>query len=113
MSNDRLDILFNMLEQSPDDAFLMFAIAKEREKRGEGEEALAQFETLRQRHPDYVGLYYHLGRLEETLRDHATAAATYRRGISVARAAGDAHAASELMGALCAIDPDCDDDPYA
>lgn len=113
MSNDRLAILFNMLAQSPDDAFLMFAIAKEREKRGESEEALAQFDILRQKCPDYVGLYYHMGKLEEALRDHAAAAATYRQGIAVARAAGDAHAASELMGALCAIDPDCDDDLYA
>ncbi len=46
-----------MLNDSPDDAFLRFALAMEYDKLGQYSESLGAFLTLRETHPDYVGLY--------------------------------------------------------
>jgi len=53
------------LEASPDDSFLLFAIAKEHEKAGATDEALEYYLKLTATDPDYVGTYYHLGKLYE------------------------------------------------
>lgn len=96
----RLAYLNQLLDSSPRDSFLLFAIAKEHEKLGDAAQALLYYERLRSADPQYVGLYYHLGKLHEQLKDVPQAVSVYRAGIRVAQAAGDAHAASELRGAL-------------
>lgn len=99
----RLAQLSQLLAQSPQDPFLLFAIAKEHEKLGDAAEALRQYALLRAAHPDYVGLYYHLGKLQATT-DPVAAAETYRAGIAVAQKLGDFHALSELRGALMGME---------
>lgn len=95
----RLPTLLTMLAAEPTDAFLLFAIAKEHEKAGDDAQALAYYLQCAQHNPDYVGLYYHLGKLYERRNDIDTAVATYTQGIAVAQQAGDRHAASELGAA--------------
>ena len=51
-------------------------------------------------HPDYVGTYYHAGKLLEQFDKKNEAEKVYRDGLRVARAAGQQHAASELLQAL-------------
>ncbi len=97
--SDRLQTLQELLAESPDDSFLIFAIAKEYEKRLEGDHALDQYLQLRKKDPNYVGLYYHLGKLYERREDWTMALQTYREGMEVARRVGDPHALSELAGA--------------
>jgi tetratricopeptide (TPR) repeat protein len=96
---NRLDHLLGLYTASPGDAFVLFALAKEHEKLGDHEKALSFYLQLKQAHPTYVGLYYHLGKLYEMLQQPEAALDIYQTGIEVARAAGDAHAASELGGA--------------
>jgi Tfp pilus assembly protein PilF len=101
---DRLDALLDFLRADPADAFTRFALAQEYLKRGQPEQALGFFEALVRDHPDYVGTYYHLGKLYETLGRPEAAADSYRSGIAAATRAGDSHARAELQGALLAAE---------
>jgi tetratricopeptide (TPR) repeat protein len=50
-------------------------------------------------HPDYVGTYYHLGKLHEKEGQKDAAIEVYQKGIAAARLKRDMHALSELQGA--------------
>ena len=104
MKSNRLQQLFQFLEQSPNEPFILFAIAKEYEGMGDIDHALEYYLRLQQHHPDYVGLYYHLGKLYEYRQDFDQALATYNKGIEVAKAANDRHAWSELAEAKMMIE---------
>lgn len=101
---DRLAALLDFLRDDPDDPFTRFALAQEYAKRGSAEQALGYFEGLVKDHPNYVGTYYHLGKLYEALNRREAAADTYRAGIAAAQRLGDAHARAELQGALLAAE---------
>ena len=106
--SDRLDLLKTMLEKSPTDSFLLFAIAKEYEGLGKNQAALDFFLNLKKSQPDYVGLYYHLGKLYEKNDEIEKAFFTYKEGMEVAKKAGDDHALSELAGAKLFLGDDDD-----
>ncbi len=95
----RLQQLQNMLAAQPASPFLLFALAKEYEKLGDYAEALRYFERLEADFVDYVGTYYHLGKLLERLQQPARAFASYKKGMRIAQAQGDTHSYSELAGA--------------
>lgn len=99
MSTPRLQQLFDFLKNSPDEPFLLFAIAKEYEGISDTENAKSYYLRLEQNHADYVGTYYHLGKLYESEEDFDLAVSTYEKGMEVAKAAGDKHAFGELRGA--------------
>ena len=105
----RLQRLQQLLESAPNDSFALFAIAKEHEYLGQPEQALDYYLRLLATDPAYVGLYYHLGKLYEKLERPADALLTYRRGMDVARQAGDLHALGELDGARLELDDPEDD----
>jgi tetratricopeptide (TPR) repeat protein len=96
----RLPYLLQLLETSPADSFVLFAVAKEYEGAGDAAKSLEFYEKLRATDPAYVGLYYHLGKLFEQKKDFEKAISTYKQGIEAARKAADFHALSELQGAL-------------
>ena len=100
---DRLDTLLQFLQESPEDNFLLFALAKEYEKREEDDQALAHYERLQQINENYIGLYYHLGKLWERRGEPARAFAVYTKGMEKAQRAGEKHALSELAGARLAL----------
>lgn len=100
MAQDRLEALRTFYEEDPEDPFTRFALAQEYLKRGKTEEALRFFEGLVADDPDYVGTYYHLGKLYEALDRMDDARRTYREGIDVAQRKRDVHARSELQDAL-------------
>jgi tetratricopeptide (TPR) repeat protein len=104
MNFTRLEQLQNMLQASPGDAFLVFAIAKEYEKNGALQDALLHYERLAEKDPEYVGLYYHYGKLLERLNKMDEALSVYKKGVDTALRAGDRHAAAELQGALMEIE---------
>ena len=99
MSSDRLTQLLDFLKNSPGDAFILFAIAKEHEGLGNQEEALKHYLELTEKQPDYVGTYYHLGKLYEKQGAFEKAFSTYKTGMQVAKKMGDQHILSELAGA--------------
>ncbi|MEM1042848.1 MAG: tetratricopeptide repeat protein [Bacteroidota bacterium] len=94
----RFEQLLDFHRQDPDDAFVRYALAQEYLRLGETEQALAYFEGLVADQPDYVGTYYHLGKLYEDLHRKDDAVRTYQAGIGVA--ASDPHARAELQSAL-------------
>ncbi len=103
---NRLEYLLQLRAEQPNDAFTLFALAKEYEKAQDSETALRYYLELKEKHPDYVGLYYHLGKLLEKREDFPGAISTYKTGLDVAKAAKDMHAYGELNGALMEIDDD-------
>ena len=104
MSTKRLEQLKGLLEESPHDSFLIFALAKEYEKLEELETALRHYLHLEEHDPDYVGTYYHLGKLYERMEETGLAFQTYEKGIEVTRRAGDQHAMGELAAAKMALE---------
>lgn len=99
MSSSRLEQLLNFYKSSPEDSFLLFALAKEYEKLDQQSKALEHYLKLYQSDPQYIGLYYHLGKLYEQLGEPKKAWDTYTEGLDQAGQAGDQHARSELAGA--------------
>ncbi len=97
---DRIPALIEFLAQDPGDAFTRFALAQEYAKRGQKDQALGHYQTLVREHPDYVGTYYHLGKLMEAVGRKDDAEQTYRNGIEVAQKLRDAHSRAELSDAL-------------
>ncbi|MEY3679244.1 MAG: hypothetical protein RI924_1385 [Bacteroidota bacterium] len=98
MSSIRLEKLLDFLRNEPNDPFLKYALATEYLMLNDHIKALIYFEDLVQNHPDYVGTYYHLGKLYETLQRKEDAILTYQSGMEFAKKANDRHAFSELQG---------------
>ena len=97
---NRLKVLLDFLDTDPDDAFTRFALASEYRKQGDRERARELFEGLIRDRPDYVGTYYHLGKLCEDTGDTPRAIEVYGAGIKVAERQKDFHARAELQSAL-------------
>ncbi len=99
MSINRLEQLKKMLEESPKDSFLLFAMAKEFENSERPLEALSLYKKLIQTDPDYVGTYYHIGKLCEMLSKDGEAISYYEQGLKVAQKIKDDHSYRELSAA--------------
>lgn len=113
MSNNRLDQLFSFLETSPNDPFILYAIATEYAKQKQFDKALAYFQELVDKQPAYVGTYYHFGKLYEVMGKEDEAVDIYRKGMQVATQANDLHALAELQAVyntILGIEPDDDED---
>lgn len=97
MHDIRLQKLLDFLKNEPDDPFLKYALATEYMNNNQFDIALQYYENLINNHPDYVGTYYHLGKLYERLDRKSDALLTYQKGMEISRKAGDMHAFSELQ----------------
>ena len=95
----RLQQLLAFYEDDPNDAFTIYALATEYRAQ-EPERAWTFYQKLLTEHPDYVGTYYHAGKLLEQFEKNDEAEKVYRDGLAAARRAGQQHAASELRQAL-------------
>ena len=73
--------LLEFLAASPNDSFILFAIAKEYEKYNHREKALNYYLKLKEVDANYVGLYYHLGKLYERMEAYEKALIAYKEGI--------------------------------
>ena len=100
---DRLKALLAFYEEDPQDAFTRFALASEYLKAQNIEKALTFFEDLIRDIPSYVGTYYHLGKLYQTIGRNDDALHTYEQGIKKATEARDLHARAELQDALLSL----------
>jgi predicted Zn-dependent protease len=98
----RLDFLLKVTASS-DDPFAWYGLAMEYRSLARLEDALATFEKLRAKSPDYVPMYLMCGQVLDALGRADDARAWLSAGVAAARSKGDAHAASELEGALQAL----------
>lgn len=96
---NRIEKLLEFLQQTPDDNFLRHALALEYIKEGDDEKAQTLFENILLHSPDYIGSYYHLGKLHERKNETARAIEWYGKGMEAAKAANDQHAYNELQAA--------------
>ena len=111
MQSTRLQKLLEFYSTEPNDPFLKYALATEYIALNDFSTALIYFEDLILNHKDYVGTYYHLGKLYEKLDRKDDAVKTYQQGMQVARTARDNHALSELQTVYnSAIGLDYEDD---
>ena len=98
MNESRLAQLFKFLEDDPNDAFTLYAIATEYRKENP-QKALEYYEKLLREHESYVGTYYHAAKLYEELGQNDVAEQTYKKGMLISRREGNMHAFSELQQA--------------
>ncbi|WP_129715737.1 tetratricopeptide repeat protein [Pedobacter sp. SYP-B3415] len=112
MSTDRISKLLEFLKSEPNDPFVLYALATEYNSKQDTEKALAYYLQLTRDHADYVGTYYHLGKLYEKSGRTEEALSTYQTGMEQARKKRDMHALSELQGAYNSASGFDDDDDY-
>jgi len=97
--NSRVEELQRFLEDSPNDPFLKYALTMEYRKMGDRAKAMAGFRDLRDRHPDYVGAYYHFAKFLEENDQRDEALNIYEKGLEVADRLKNRHAYGELLEA--------------
>lgn len=93
---NRIERIHQLLQTAPRDNFLRHALALEYGKIGEDAKARQLFEDILTEFPDYIGSYYHLGKLLERMGENDLAIEWYAKGMIAARQAGDQHAYNEL-----------------
>jgi len=98
--SDRLDSLLKLLEQDPDDSFLLYGIALEHIAKSNYEKAEKYLTSLLIKDPDYVPAYMQLARAYENLSLIDKAKNNYKEGIEIARKNNDPHAADEMEAFL-------------
>jgi tetratricopeptide (TPR) repeat protein len=96
----RLPQLHKMLEKSPQDTFLLYAIALEHKKVNEYPQALDYLSRTLAVDPDHAYAYYQVGQTHEQAGEPDKARQAYQDGITAARRKGDAKALGELQTAL-------------
>lgn len=104
MNESRVKKLKEFLEADPADSFSRFALALEHLKADDTDTARNHFEHILKHDPEYVGVYYHLGKLYQLTGQPRKALKTFTTGIAAARKANDLHAASELEQAVSELE---------
>ena len=99
----RLEFLLKMTSSGSEDPFVWYGLAMEYRSLERTDEALATFEELRRKAPDYVPMYLMCGQMLESMVARRRRTQLAQAGIDAARRKGDAHAASELESALATI----------
>lgn len=94
---NRTEILRQMLAADPANSFARYGLAMEHLKSGQMEAAVAEFDSLLERDPNYSAAYFHGGQTLEKLGRFDDARDYYRKGLAVTR---DPHARGELQAAL-------------
>lgn len=100
----RMQQLQKMLERTPADPFLLYGMALEYKKANEPANALDYLNRAIQADAGYCYAYFQRGQVLEQTGDLASARQAYVDGIAAAKLKGDAHAQSELEGALSMIE---------
>ncbi len=96
----RLEKLKQMLQETPQDSFLRYALALELVKSGETTLGLEALDSLIADDPDYVAAYFQKAQVLAEDEQTAQAREACRAGIVAAKRVGDAHAAGEMTAFL-------------
>jgi Tfp pilus assembly protein PilF len=96
---DRIAKLKEFLNANPSDSFVQHALALEYVKAGDDAEARKWFENILSSDENYIGSYYHLGKLLERNDERENAIRWYEKGMLKAKENGDMHAYNELLAA--------------
>jgi len=102
---DRAARLAKMLEADPEDAFALYALAQERAKAGEHEDAVGLYERCLRADDAQHYAAYHMALSLEALGRREDAAAALERQLGPATSGGDDKAAGEIAALLDQLAP--------
>lgn len=102
----KIATLTQYLKKNPGDSFTKFALALELLKQEDSTKARKLFESIRTKDPEYLGVYYHLGKLYEREGDPERAHRIYEEGIDIARKQEENRTLSELQEAKSMLEWD-------
>jgi predicted Zn-dependent protease len=88
MSTQRIEVFEQMLSSDPDNAMVLFGLAKEYEKAGRDEDLITALAKYLRLHNDEGNAYGMLARAYERVGKRDDARRTYERGIEAATAHG-------------------------
>ncbi len=108
--NDRINKLLEFYTATPNDTFVIYALANEYIQSGNDDEALKYYNILLENFPDYVATYYHIGKLYARRDMKEQALALYKTGMQKAQLAKDNHSFAELQTAYTNLDMGLDDE---
>lgn len=92
-----------MLAEDPDDVFLRYSLALERDKEGDHDASLADLDGLTRGETPYVPAFFMAGQQLARLGRINEARERLRDGVDEARRQGDAHAAAEMSELLASL----------
>lgn len=98
MSQNKITLLLELNNESPNDPFPYFALAKEYEKISEYDKAIEQYNKLVNDFPSYGGTYYHYAVLLIQSQKIQEAIDIIESGLIVLQDNGDRHLWNELAG---------------
>jgi len=99
-NDDKIKRLALNLKKNPKDSFSKFALALELLKRNQVSKAVVLFESILKQDPDYLGVYYHLGKLYQQMGNHQQAGELFTTGIDLAEKQQNSRTGLELAEAL-------------
>lgn len=99
-NSSRIEQIKHFLQETPEDAFLQYALAIEYIGAGNDADAQIIFEDLINKQQDYFATYYHLAKLYERQSKLDQAQSTYEKGIEICAKLNERHALNELRSAL-------------
>ena len=111
MNVSKIKQLARQIRENPGDSFSKFALALEFRKQQDFKKARILFEDILSNDPEYVGVYYHLGKLYELLERPADATQLYREGIEVADRQKEQRTKKELQEALHQLEIQLEESP--
>jgi len=97
---NKISQLAKNVQQDPSDTFSKFALALELLKEDQVEKAQLLFEAILKQDPDYLGVYYHLGKLYQRREMYSLAEDMFTKGIQIATKKNESRTKSELSEAL-------------
>jgi len=101
---ERYHQIQKMLEEQPNDDFLHYALALECINMGQVSEGIAILEKLREKSPEYLGLYYKLANTYSLTGEHEKAVETFKAGIRLADDQQEFKTRNELKQALSLLE---------
>lgn len=104
MEPTRIEVLRQMLNNAPGNAFTRYALAIELARAGKQDEALAEFEYLLKHQPEYAAAYQQAGMLLAQQGRTGEAREVFTKGAEVHRRQGNLHALNEIEAALASLD---------
>ena len=96
----RIEELEKMLDENPEDPFLIYALAREYESKEGTLQALLMYEHLVTNYPNYIATYYHYAKLLHKAGNRSEAVRLIQKGIEEGTKEKDLHAVSEMRGML-------------
>ena len=97
---DRVSMLKEILERTPQDAFARYGLAMEYSQSGRTDDALREFETLLRDQPDYTAGYFMAAQTLARVDRIPEARQMLVNGIASAQRTGNQHALSEMQAML-------------